>query len=766
MKKPVITIFNFIRQSHEEPTRFIKDDLDTLKNQIIVLKKHQLPATFALKYDALLEPRYTDLLKEYLDEEDEISVWLEITSELCEKAKVPFPGNPGEGKFSNRVATAYSIGYKPEERFRLLDVYMQEFHKVFGGYPSTIASWILDIKTIRYAKEVYGVIGAAICRDQVGVDGFTLWGGYPSSAYYPSKKNEFIPAQTASMQVDVPVFRLLGPDPIYNWESEEREGINGVYSLEPSCAVGKDPVWIQWMLERLTEEDNIGFCFAQVGQENNFLWENMRRGYQIQLKEIALLRATNQVRTETLARAAIRFQQKYPTTPPMTYQASRDWNEVHNLKTIWYASKHYRISFLFDHKAFYIRDWFVYQEDYVSRYEWKRLEKDACIFDALPMISADIWTKCSGTQEKQTKKEEQRSCGYLCEENGKRLQVETLLFQAVNETQSRILIKTKDQQEYTVFLTEEEVVFHGKLSVEFTFLPTLSKWNQEQLHFLHEDFPYQLTIKQGILSRQEAVGEEHHVILLQSQKERIQVRLVQKEQGDWSFLTGKGVNGEETEEIKKSEIKKSKETKRVKEIVVESKIEEKAIDLTIHGLLSSKKVYDPNEFQLIERDITYTYERLLMTVLEDNTVWDPRKLLNHDGAKDLLREGRGSLDYQDGNWLGTTEDIEVLFELQKKQRVKQVHIGFLSNHRSGILFPKEVTICSGVEKDNLTCLQTVILPNQRGEHEIEQLEVNVEVEKEVQFIRVHAKNHERFPNWCMYRGEPGVFLMVDRVIVE
>ena len=40
--------------------------------------------------------------------------------------------------------------------------------------------------TLGYGAEQYGLLGGAICRDQLGTDGFTLWGGYPNGIYYPS----------------------------------------------------------------------------------------------------------------------------------------------------------------------------------------------------------------------------------------------------------------------------------------------------------------------------------------------------------------------------------------------------------------------------------------------------------------------------------------------------------------------------------------------------------------------------------------------------
>ena len=74
MKQTVaVNIYNFIRMSHMEPSRFLLDDYETVENQILLVKQFGFPATYALKYDALLEPRYQRLLQEQLDAEDEIS---------------------------------------------------------------------------------------------------------------------------------------------------------------------------------------------------------------------------------------------------------------------------------------------------------------------------------------------------------------------------------------------------------------------------------------------------------------------------------------------------------------------------------------------------------------------------------------------------------------------------------------------------------------------------------------------------------------------
>ena len=215
-KQALVNIYHFIRKSTYNDGIFTQEDFDTLKNEMEILKQHQLPATYALKHDAVVDERYTALIKSMVDEKDEVGAWWEITKEMADKAGVTWKGCD---VIDLHVKAGYSLAYLPEERKRLLDVYMQDFKEVYGYYPKTIGSWVMDIVTFEYAKEKYGVVGGALCRDQKGIDGFTLWGGYVNGAYYPSKVNEYIPAQTHDMQVDMPIFKLLGPDPIYNFEA-------------------------------------------------------------------------------------------------------------------------------------------------------------------------------------------------------------------------------------------------------------------------------------------------------------------------------------------------------------------------------------------------------------------------------------------------------------------------------------------------------------------------------------------------------------------
>ena len=125
-KTAIVHIYNFIRMSHTEPSRFLTDDFDTLRRILILVKQYGFPGTYALKYDALMEPRYQELLKEYLDENDELGVWWEITEPLCRRAGVDFHDTRMEEAYDDRVDSAYSLGYSPADRKKIVDAYMED----------------------------------------------------------------------------------------------------------------------------------------------------------------------------------------------------------------------------------------------------------------------------------------------------------------------------------------------------------------------------------------------------------------------------------------------------------------------------------------------------------------------------------------------------------------------------------------------------------------------------------------------------------------
>jgi len=379
----IVNLYNFIRNSdyrvpHSEEVLF-----EATRRQIELIKPTGLPATWALQYDALINPRYQKLLKEQLGPGQEIAAWWEIPRPLAEKAGLKWRG---QHEWDSQANVGFSPGYAPDDRRRLLDIYMADFKAVFGQYPRSIGSWFIDEVTLAHAAKKYGIIASCNCKDQVGTDGYTLWGGYWNQAYYPSRVNAYMPAQTKAGQIDLPVFRMLGSDPIYQGYA------GGMWTLEPVYPqAGGSAAWVGWFMNNLIHEPALAFGYTQAGQENAFGWEDMRRGLTMQVALIAERVRAGELTAMTLAQAGEWFRRKYPLTPPTSVVCRNDWRHE-NRKTVWYDSRFYRLNMLWEKSGFFIRDLHCFDERVVSPTHDQPLTTTSLAYGTLPVMDGALWS--------------------------------------------------------------------------------------------------------------------------------------------------------------------------------------------------------------------------------------------------------------------------------------------------------------------------------------------------------------------------------------
>jgi hypothetical protein len=248
----IVNIVNFIRLLEPRDPKITQDVLyQTVVKQIELMQQYKLGGTFLLQYDALMDPRYQALLKTLPKDSFEIGAWWEIPQPLVEKAGLKWRGR---FPWDWHADVGFSTGYTPAERELLADVYMKDFKEVFGYYPKSVASWFIDAHTLNYMYEKYGIVASANCKDQLGTDGYTLWGGYYNQAYYPSKINAYMPAQNAVNQIPVPIFRMLGTDPIRQYDNGLGNKRQGVVTLEPVYPeAGGNETWINWYFKELVK---------------------------------------------------------------------------------------------------------------------------------------------------------------------------------------------------------------------------------------------------------------------------------------------------------------------------------------------------------------------------------------------------------------------------------------------------------------------------------------------------------------------------------
>ncbi|XHR28371.1 MAG: hypothetical protein ACFUZC_20930 [Chthoniobacteraceae bacterium] len=391
-KRHIINIVNFIR--YDDPREPQRDLLEPVARQMELLRLSGLPCTWLLQFDALVAGPYTDFLKANLPANHEVGLWFEINRMHCEAASVPFRGKEGVN-WDHHVQAAFPVGYTPAERERLADAAVSRFREMFGAVPQSVAAWYMDAHTLARLSDLHGVKAFAICREQCGTDGYTFWGGPFAGGYYPSRRNTLVPAQTAEGQISTPVFRLLGPDPIHQYDTGIGTTWQGVLTLEPVYeAAGKNPGWVRRFLDIVAQPSTPGFSYAQAGQENSFGWEAMAEGYAMQVEEFQRRRAAGELEFETLGETGQWFRQTFKETPPQTIVALQDTMEppTPERKAIWYTSKYYRANLLIEDGQLFLRDMHVFDERYAERYLECPCDLHAARFDALPVLDGFNWS--------------------------------------------------------------------------------------------------------------------------------------------------------------------------------------------------------------------------------------------------------------------------------------------------------------------------------------------------------------------------------------
>ena len=390
----IVNFINFIRQTEPRwPDDYPDEYLyQTTVNELDQLNDFGFKGTFLIQYDALINPAYQELLKKAIEQGHEVGAWWEIT-----EPHVKDTGMKWRGRYpwDWHADVGFATGYTPEERIRLVDVYMKKYQSVFGCYPKSVGSWFIDAHTLAYLYDRYNIVASCNCKDQVGTDGYTLWGGYWNQAYYPSRLNAYMPAQTAEGQISVPVFRMLSSDPIYQYYSGIGNVSQGVLTLEPvytgEGGGGGVQKWIDWFLPAMAQSESLTFNYVQAGQENSFGWKSMKKGLKMQMPVFRKLADEGHFRVETLLESGRWFKENYPVTPVSSVTVSDDFLNV-GKSAVWYDSRYYRAGLYWAGTEFIIRDIHMFDEKIESDYLRKPLTTTYCEYLTPPFVDGFFWS--------------------------------------------------------------------------------------------------------------------------------------------------------------------------------------------------------------------------------------------------------------------------------------------------------------------------------------------------------------------------------------
>lgn len=495
-KRQILNIVNFIRGYNSEPQPE-GETYRTVLEQIKLIDKYNFKSTFLIQYDALTFPEYQELMPSLDKSRYEIGVWFEIHKPLAEDCGIEWRG---EREWDGHVQFGFPMGYSKEERAKMVDKLFEKFHEVMGYYPRVFGSWFFDSFTIRHITEKYGLDALCNCKEQYGTDGYTLWGSYYGQAYYPSKTNVFIPAQSEKEQLPVPLFRMLGSDQVYQYdfgmnEDNSARSAQSVITLEPVYkeAGGGLPSWVDWYLKENFNGECLSFGYAQAGQENSFGWQKMKDGLRYQFEEFARLEKENKIEIETLGESGKWFKNTYSSTPASTITAHSAFDDP-NKDSVWYCSKNYRINLYGEDNHLRIRDLHIFDESIEDPFENTVCKENYAVYETLPAVDGFLF---SGNHI--------RSGVYFTDkETGKEFAYDEMIFEDKTDGKCQVrftssngdIVFALNENEVTIS-SEKDFVLENKIGRESEFLPSVCNMNDSELVLCYKDKKYAVKLSNG-----------------------------------------------------------------------------------------------------------------------------------------------------------------------------------------------------------------------------------------------------------------------------
>jgi hypothetical protein len=245
--------------------------LESTKTQLDTITSLGLKASFAIRYDAITDLRYAELLRGYstrYPDSIQLAGMIEIVPKLAEDAGVEYKANDDNWYHAQ---FAFTVGYDTEDRRKLIDTYMSRFRSTFGYFPQVTSSWMIDTHSANYLHTHYGVITHQITREQWGTDSYTLYGGPFHYPYPASQKWIFLPDY--EQKNPLLVMRQTVTDPIRNYGDTSSS-----FTSQPNDYMrgGMDIIYFEKLVTNAFSQPNGQKGFVLLGLENSMNSEHQQ----------------------------------------------------------------------------------------------------------------------------------------------------------------------------------------------------------------------------------------------------------------------------------------------------------------------------------------------------------------------------------------------------------------------------------------------------------------------------------------------------------
>lgn len=331
---------------------YTKNPIDSFRAEYSEIQKRNLPATWPITYDVLVNSEFVNELKA-MDKNQEIGLFLEVTPKLTADSGVVFNNSDSW----HRATSLFLSGYTQRDREKLIDTYFEKFKKEFGYYPKSVGAWWVDAYSLSYMQKKYKITGVLGMSDQYDLDGYSLWGTWWSVPYYPSKVNAALPAQNKDNKLNVVTFRWAPREPLNGYHTtttnhsykHNSKITPSLFSLQDYKTIGLPDSYFTNLLKAYAVKKPYNeFGHAVIGLEGDLSPVDYSTYFADRLAILQALQNTQNVEVLTMQDFADWYMKTFPgLSPAHTIEAADLLGET-SKRAFWHQTPNYRIGITYD----------------------------------------------------------------------------------------------------------------------------------------------------------------------------------------------------------------------------------------------------------------------------------------------------------------------------------------------------------------------------------------------------------------------------------
>jgi hypothetical protein len=309
----------------------VGSDPENFTNLTNLVKKSSLSSTWLLHYD-VIGSSMSSKLREIPG--SEIGIFLEVTRKLADDSFVRYDWEHNSWSSAYRV---FLSGYDLDDRKRLIDQAFSTYKKEFGFYPVSYGAWYIDIFSMSYIKEKYGVKVVLGLADQYSTDGYQTWGQYLNFPYIVSKTSAIEPARDGNDSTGILKLQWAPREPTLGLGNNVNSSNFSAQVNDYHRHKGLDIKYFQNLLEDITTKSQGPISQAVIGIEVGELEQKYFSQLEKQLQLIQKEAKSGHIFVKTMSEFGKSYLSKYQVSPPGIMGSLAD-----GASNWWYFDNNYR----------------------------------------------------------------------------------------------------------------------------------------------------------------------------------------------------------------------------------------------------------------------------------------------------------------------------------------------------------------------------------------------------------------------------------------